>query len=192
MRKSPFSGTITPFLLLLSSFIVLQSQAQSKKGIDWNTDTVSMNSASTRATKFRTDLNNSGKKATRIFILPVDKLKDIMDACYARGVTDVKVMVVSIRKEDTAHYAKRNPNLTAAERSDLIGRQAIVIRVPRQAFGESGSGIAVPKSNPLMMSLLTAGMIQLDKHAFAELAPFAGDYYFEFGSICPPPNSCDN
>ncbi len=191
MRQPPLAGILTPFLLVFSVFICLESRAQSSKGINWNTDTVAQSSATTRATRFRSDLNNAGKKATRIFTLQVDKLKEIMDACYSHNVTEVKIIVVTIRADDTAHYSRRNPGLTATERKDLIGRQAIILKVPRHAFAVSGSGINIPNKNPLMISLITAGLIQMDK-PIAGLPVAEADIYFEFGSICPPPGSCDN
>jgi hypothetical protein len=192
MRQPSMYGLMLPFLVLFISLVSPESQAQSKRSIDWNTDTIAASAASSSATKFRSDLNNAGKKATKIISLPVDKLKEIMDACAANGVTDIKVLIVTLRVEDTAQYSKHNPGMTASEKKDIIGRQTIVIRVPRKAFGsgESGSRIIIPGKSSLMLSLLTAGMLVIDKPS--EVPYGADDIFFEFGSICPPPTSCDN
>lgn len=159
--------------------------------IDWSTDTVSAAAASASATKFRSDLNNSGKKATKVVTLPVDKLKDILDACSANGITDIKLLIVSIRSEDTAQYSKHNPGMTPAEKKDLIGRQTVIIRVPRKAFGPSGSRINILGNNPLMVSLLAVGMVTMDK-PMGGIPYGEGDVFFGLGTICPPPTSCDN
>lgn len=196
MRQPSLTGIISPFLLLFFicfSFLQSHGQTNLKGGIDWNTDTLSSNAASSSATRFRTDLNNAGRKATKIITLQVDKLKEIMDACYSNGVTDIKVLIIMLRVEDTARYSKRNPGMTAAEKRDIIGRQTIVLKVPRRAFGssQSGSGININRNNPLMLSLLAAGMFVLDKPV-ENITMAEGDIYFELGLICPPPTSCDN
>lgn len=190
--KQPLLPGLRPlFLLFVAFFFLLNSQAQTKPGfLDWGTDTVSAGAAASSATKFRSDLNNAGKKATKIVTLPVDKLKEILDACSANGVTDIKAMIVTIRADDTAQYSKRNPGMTAAEKKDIIGRQTIILRVPRKAFGPSGSRINVPGNNPLMLSLLAAGMVVMDNPT--GVASADEEVYFGLGIICPPPTSCDN
>src|SRR4029079_867284 len=101
--------------------------------------------------------------ATTQVNLPVDKLKDIMDACAANGIDMGKVMIVSIRQEDITHYSYNNPGLSDANKADLIGRQILVFRVPRRAFaGAAGSKINISKSNPLMLSLAGSGLIWLE------------------------------
>ncbi len=196
MKQPSLPGLRLPVLLLPALLFFSNSYSQpglkATNRIDWSKDTISANAATSASTKLRNELNNAGKKATKIISLPVDKLKEIMDACAANGVADVKVLIVSIGAEDAEHYGKRNPEFSAADKKDIIGRQTVIIRVPRAAFAEaSGSGKITPLNNKLMVSLLTAGLVMLDK-PFAELPQRGDDIYFSIGNICPPPTSCDN
>lgn len=191
MKQPSFPGLKASLPLFFLLYFLPESGAQIKPGIDWGSDTVAAAAASSSATKFRSDLNNAGKKATKIISLPVDKLKEILDACTANGVTDVKVLITTIRPDDVEQYSKRNPGLTAAEKKDIVGRQTVILRVPRKAFvSNSGSGFKTSPANPLMISLLAAGMVVLDKAA--DTAGAEDDIYFGIGTICPPPTSCDN
>jgi hypothetical protein len=68
----------------------------------------------------------------------------------------------------------------------------LVFRVPRMAFAEGAAGAKInfSKNNPLMISLLGAGLIIMDSSF--DNTPFGvGDVYFSLGNICPPPMSCD-
>ena len=194
MKLPLFSGLkyLSPLFIAIFSFFISQAQPPNSKSrnIDWDKDTISADATISSAIKYRTDLNNAGKKASKIVILPVDKLKDIMDACYANGVTEVKAVFVTIRSEDVENYSSRHSGMSAAEKRDVIGRQTLVLRVPRKAFLESGSKITIPNNNPLMLSLLAAGLVVMEV-PMKDLAGSGDDIYFEFGAICPPPNSCD-
>ncbi len=65
----------------------------------------------------------------------------------------------------------------------------LVFKVPRKAFaGALGAKINI-NNNPLMLSLLGAGLVLLD--AQTPGLPAGEDLYFSFGGICPPPASCD-
>ncbi len=177
---------------LLAILCGLSCVAQKTTRIDWSKDTISSTSANNAQRNFANALNGTGKKASSVISLPVDKMKDIMDACSANGIATVKVMVVSIRQEDVAHYEKNNPGISATDKTELVGRQTLVIRVPRRAFAAAaGSGMNIPKNNPIITSLLASGFFPFAAE-LAGMAPGSGDdYFFSFGQICPPPNSCD-
>ena len=182
---------IPSFLLLSAILFAISGYSQKASHIDWSKDTISSTTANNAHRNFANSLNGTGKKATTQVNLPVDKLKDILDACAANGIDIVKVMIVSIRQEDIAHYSYNNPGLSDANKADLIGRQILVFRVPRRAFaGAAGSKINISKSNPLMLSLAGSGLIWLE-YRLAGLPAGGEDLYFTFGGICPPPNICD-
>lgn len=177
-----------PFFVMFS----LSLSAQKTNKIDWSRDTVSKADAIGAKNTFLNTVRASGQKnATERINLPVDKLKEIVDACAAYNVTDLVVMIVTLRQSDVEHYKKNNPGTIATD-SDIKGSQMLVFRVPRQAFaGAAGAKTNLSGNNPLMISLLSAGLVRLE--AAYNDTPFAsGDYYFSFGSICPPPNSCDS
>ncbi|HSU27213.1 MAG TPA: hypothetical protein VLJ68_02450 [Chitinophagaceae bacterium] len=192
MKRSLRGKTLPLFLSLSALICSLCCDAQKTYRIDWSKDTISSTNANNAQRNFANALNGTGKKASSVINLPVDKMKDIMDACSANGIATVKVMVVSIRQEDVEHYEKNNPGISATDKTDLVGRQTLVIRVPRRAFaGAAGSGIKVPKNNPILTSLLASGFFPFAAELAGMPAGGGDDIFFSFGQICPPPNSCD-
>jgi hypothetical protein len=131
-------------------------------------------------------LRSHGNKGTERINLPVDKLKEIMDACAANNITEVSVMIITVGQNDVNHFRSHNPGATDDQ---IKGSQMLVFKVPRSAFaGKMGAKINV-SNNPLMLSLLGAGLVLLDSQTTG--LPVTGDLYFSFGGICPPPTSCD-
>ena len=189
MRQPLFAG-FKPVLALMSTFLCISlTQAQYKK-IDWANDTISKADALGMKSTFVNTVRGSGQLATERINLPVDKMKEIFDACAAHNITDVSVMIVTIRQSDIARLRKTNPEISATG-GQIKGRQLLVFRVPREAFaGQAGSKINLGSSNPLMLSLLGAGLSRLDMSMFRNAAA-SGDIYFSIGTICPPPASCD-
>lgn len=188
MRQSPWlrPNTLIVFIIALLGFSVGQAQTMSK--IDLNNDTLSKTNAIAARNTFANSLRGNGKKATDRIKLPVDKLKEIMDACAAKGIQEVSVMVITIRQEDLTQARKHNPGLSD---QDLKGSQMLVFRVPRRAFsGPAGAKINIPKKSPLMMTLLGAGLVLMESK-YSDLPFGSDDLFFGFGSICPPPTSCD-
>ncbi|MEO7924768.1 MAG: hypothetical protein ABIR30_13885 [Chitinophagaceae bacterium] len=189
MRQPLFAG-YKPALAMLSTFLIISiSQAQYKK-IDWANDTISKADAVGMKNTYVNTVRGSGQLATEKIILPVDKMKEIFDACAAHNITDVSVMIVSIRQNDIVRLRKTNPEITSTG-GQMKGRQLLVFKVPREAFaGQTSSKINLTSSNPLMLSLLGAGLSLVDMSLF-KAAAAAGDIYFSIGTICPPPASCD-
>lgn len=164
------------------------SHAQMDSKINMSNDTISRTNAIGARNTFANSLRGNGKKASDRIKLPVDKLKEIMDACTAKNITEVSVMVITIRQEDLVQARKQNPGVAD---NDLRGSQMLVFRVPRRAFSSlSGAKVNVPKNNSLMISLLGAGLILLDS-PYTDLPFGTEDVFFALGSICPPPTSCD-
>jgi hypothetical protein len=190
MQTKPPLGIRVPMLVfvLLFSMTMINAQ-QSPPGIDWRKDTVAADAAKKAQAKFRSDLNTSGRKATTKITMEVAKLKEVMDALTAKGITNVTFMIVTIRREDTAQYAKRNPGMTNAARNDLIGRQQLIIRVPRSAFTIEMGFRNSSATSTLMASLLLMGLSPLENN-YAGLPDTDEDVYLGFGTICPPPASC--
>ncbi len=191
MRPLPFySSRIAPLMIIaVFSLNTGYSQINQSSRLDFKNDTISSANVSLAASKYKSDLTTAGKKATNSIRIEVDKLKEILDACAAKGIANVSFMIVSIRKEDTAQYGRRNPGLSATDRNDLVGRQQLIIRVPRSAFAAS-LGKAGGMQGSLMMSLLLMGLVPLD-NPLADLPPSSDDLFFSLGSICPPPSICD-
>lgn len=185
MKLHPQMGLRLLITFLLISFITFSTSAQSSNKIDWSKDTISMADANANRNAYKNGVNG---RATEKISLPVDKLKEILDACAANGITNVDVLIGKVRPSDIAHHKNFNKN---ASDNDLLGIQILIFRVPRSAFGGNAAAqIKVAKSNPLMLSLLAVGLELIDEQK-AGLPAETGDYYFSFGAICPPPLSCD-
>ena len=187
-RLSFFKAVVT--LVFIFSFAVTQTASgQSGKNIDWQNDTISKTKAMNAQFKFRNEWSGAGKKTTSAVTIPVNKLKEIMDACTAKGISEVQFLIVTIRTEEIDQYVKYKPGITAAEKADMIGRQILVAKVPRSAFFSGGTGFnkSIPGNNHLMLSLLSAGLLQFEMHESATTESL----YFTFPDICPPPSHCD-
>jgi hypothetical protein len=188
MRQLTIAGFKPAFTVfaILSCFIL---QAQSSK-IDWSRDTVSKADAIGGKDTYVNTIRGSGQLATEKITLPVDKMKEILDACAAKGVTEITVLFVAIRQSDIARFRKNNPEIGGTN-SQLKGRQLIVFRIPRHVFSyQAGSKAGIPQDNPLLLSLLSVGLMQLDQ-SYIDAPAEGDDIYFSIGTICPPPASCD-
>jgi hypothetical protein len=177
--------SVFPLLILL----LLTLAANSQSSIDWKKDTISKDAANGRRSSYLNALRGSGQKATERVNLPVDKLKDILDACASNGITEISVLLVSMRPADVARYKANHPESGATD-EQLKGTQLVVFRIPRKAFyGKMGAGIN-SSSSPLLLSLASSGL-HLIKNKYTELSYGTDDLFFDLGTICPPPSSCD-
>ena len=188
MRYSSFTS-FKSFVVLLV-FLCMGATVQAQGGIDWKTDTISSNAAKGGKDSYLNTIRGSGQKATERINLPVNKLKAVLDACAAKGITEISASIIMIRPEDVARYRKNHPETTASD-AQIRGSQLIVFRVPRRAF-EGAMGAKTKLSNhPLMTSLTAIGLIQIHLK-YTDLGfGSADDVYLEFGTICPPPTVCD-
>ncbi len=181
--RKGFQAFIFPLAALLISVT-----AYSQGAIDWSKDTISRADANAGKLNYLNNIRGGGNpNATEQINLPVDKLKAVMDACAANNINSVSVFFIKIRQQDVAHYRTHNPG---ASDNDIKGSQMLVIKVPRSAFGgAAGAKAKIPAGNPLLLSLATVGIVQLD-YPIGGLPFGTGDVYLTIGGICPPPASC--
>ncbi len=188
MKLSPQTSPLFLFTFFLSFCFAFDLNAQKFDKIDLSKDTISRTNAIGARNTFANSLRSGGNKATDRIKLPVDKLKEIMDACDANNITEVSVMIITIRQNDLVQARKHNLGATDDQ---LKGSQMLVFRVPRRAFtGATGAKINVSNNNGLMFSLLGAGLVLLES-PYTDLPFGSDDFFFSLGSICPPPTSCD-
>jgi hypothetical protein len=177
---------LAAFLFVFALFTISVTQGQGMKKLDFSKDTLKEADVIGARNTYLNNLRGNGKKATERINLPVDKLKEIIDACAANNITDISVMIITIGQANITHFKSHNPGATDDQ---LKGSQMLVFKVPRSAFaGALGAKINL-SSNPLMLSLLGAGLVLVDPAVTG--LPFGGDLYFSVGGICPPPASCD-
>lgn len=162
--------------------------AQPVTAIQWDRDTVSAATARNGQQRFLDELRGAGKRTTTYVSMSTAKLKDIMDHCATAGIDSVQFMITMIRAQDTAHYIRNNPRLTTAQKRELIGRQMLILRVPRTAFNEESFGW-LQRGSRVLMGLLAHGLILLNP-VYWGLPADSDYYYFSTGTICPPPSSC--
>lgn len=180
----PIRSIIPIIILLLVGF-----GADAQK-IDWSKDTVSRTDARGGRDSYLNSLRGSGQKATERVDISVGKLKEILDACASKGIAEISVLIVVIRPNDVARYRRNHPQSTATD-AEIRGSQLVVFRVPRRAFaGAMGAGVNI-SNHPMMLSLASVGLVAINSK-YAGLG-FVGtdDLFFDFGTICPPPSSCD-
>lgn len=186
--KQPSITCFTRFSCLL--FFLFFSFAGFSQGykLDWKKDTISRADANAARLNYLNNIKGGGNpNPTEQITLPVDKMKEIMDACASHNITNVAVFIIKIRQADVAHFKLHNPD---ASDSDLKGSQMIVLKVPRMVFGgPAGAKTKLPSNNPLLVSLAAAGLVLID-YPISGLMPGTGDVLFSFGTICPPPASC--
>ena len=181
------------FLLAILSCILFNvcTFAQSTSKIDWSKDTISKADAKGASLTYLNKIKGSGQpNATEKVNIPIDKLKEVVDACAKYGISEVAFIFISIRQQDVARFKRNNPNSTASD-EQINGSQMLVIKVPKAVFSkQAGAKNNIQGASNLSISMLSSGFV-LQKQEYTDL-PFAADsYYFSFGSICPPPASCD-
>lgn len=176
-------------LIMLAFQIFSFAQDQTISKIDLSKDTISRTDVIGAKNTYLNSLRGFGQKATEQINLPVDKLSAIVDVCNKNNITEVEVIIITLRQTDIARYRRLNPTSTATD-AEIKGSQMLVFKIPREALaGAAASKVNFSNSNPLLLSLLSAGMVLIDK-PFSGLTPATGSLYLSFGTICPPPASC--
>ncbi len=190
MRKLTFYRIKAVILFLFILATTSYGQEQSSRKIDWSKDTISSADVKGAKDTYLNIIRGGGQKnATEQITLPVDKLKEVMDACAANNVTEVVVYIISLRQNDLARYRRMNPEFTGPD-DQLKGSQTLVFKVPRSAFADVLTSKAKSSGNPLMMSLMAAGLLIMDS-PYTDLPPADKSVYLTLGKICPPPASCN-
>ena len=187
MKKAALISSIL-MLFTFSSIFDTPACAQITGKLDFSKDTIPQKEAKAANDSYQNTITGSGQRASKQVMLPVEKLKAIVDACAANNINNITVLFATIRDKDIAHYRKHNPEVTSTN-SQIIGRQILIFKIPRRAFA-STSGSSQMGNSPLMTSLLLMGLYQINTAAYD--LPFAEDnIYLTFGTICPPPAACD-
>lgn len=168
--------------------VLFSATTFAQNNIDWNKDTIPMNEALGARSTYVNTIRGSGQKATERVTLPVAKLKSIIDACASKGISEIAVYFVVLRQQDIARYRRAHPTSTATD-EQLRGSQLLVFKVPRSVFQGAKSSKINLSNNPLVISMLSLGLVLLDQ-PFDKLDG-TDDLYFSFGEVCPPPTSCD-
>jgi hypothetical protein len=172
-------------LILIAASLDLPAQ-----GLSLGRDTISVGAARGIYGSFRSNQANQGLKATQVVKFNITQLQALMERCRNAGYGEIQFVIATLRVQDIAHYLGHHPGLDDGSQKELIGRQILLVRVPRAAFGLAQQRKpAKLNDNRLMISLSAIGLTWLDKPYNLSVET---DYlYFEIGNICPPPGTCD-
>lgn len=187
MRSYKLRGFLPLMVFTTTLFILSVSIARAQGTIDWGRDTVSKTEVMDARNAYTSTVKRAGLKGTQKVSMPVDKLKTVIDALSARGITDIDILITTIRPQDIPRY--RHSHNTTATDEQLKWSQILVLRIPRAAFpGYKGAGIKM-SNNATLISLLSMGLVLIDQ--IGGLPSTDDDLYLDLGTICPPPTVCD-
>lgn len=159
---------LTVFLASSMAF----AQPEKRNNLRIYRDSVKMTSAVQRTKDFKETFEGKGRnrKSSESVRFKVERLREILDSLASHDVKVIEFKFAIIRAEDVAGYVASHPEqaLNEAEQKELIGRPTILIKVPKSIFSPKGS-----QNNSLIFE------------SFEEESVF-----LDFGSICPPPESC--
>lgn len=157
---------------------------------DLLSDSVAPHIAIAAHNKYKADMKAANIKSTDLITVDVNKLNAIVKACNDHNIDKVQFIIAALRPQLITQYIRLNPGLSKAARVSLSERHTVLVRIPRKAFLNGQSSSFSNQDNSLMISLLSLGLIEVEKAVDAPV--IAGDYiYLQVGSICPPPAICN-
>ena len=115
MRKFPLLRTSYFILMMLAFQVFSFAQDQTTSKIDLGKDTISRTDVIGAKNTYLNSLKAFGQKATEQINLPVDKLSAIVDACKMNNISDLAVIIITLRQSDIARYRRMNPTSTATD-----------------------------------------------------------------------------
>ena len=137
--------------------------------------------------KYTTDLRRT---QSTVVNFEVSKLYPILKSCFEKNVNKVQFIFATIRDQDTTRYFSKHPNVMKDYRRSIIGKPTLILRVPKSAFGMALNDD--PLKNRVMRQMVGAGFILLDAPYGSDPKAISGDFYFDLGTVCPPPDNCDD
>ena len=137
--------------------------------------------------KYTTDLRRT---QSTVVNFEVSKLYSILQSCINKNVNKVQFIFATIREQDTTRYFSKHPSVIKDYRRSIIGKPTLILRVPKSAFGLALN--EDPLKNKVMRQMVGAGFILLDAPYGSDPKAISGDFYFDLGTVCPPPDNCDD
>ena len=129
------------------------------------------------------------KSEKNIVLINTAVVNSLMQKCIELGIENAQLVFTRIRSIDVDEYVTNHPEAKGYEK-DMIGKLTVLIKIEGDNIDENtfiSNGGADP--NGVIKSMSKAGFLQVKKPYGMPLLLKA--LYFEVGSICPPPSSCN-
>lgn len=133
----------------------------------------------------------SRRSEKNVVLVNAQTIGALMTKCMELGIQDVKLVFTRIRSVDMADYITNHPEAAGYEK-ELLGKMTVLIKVEGDNISETDfvNDQTDTPANSLIEKMNAAGLKRVMKPYGG--TPYASKtLYFEVGSICPPPNSCN-
>ena len=113
----------------------------------------------------------------------------LMQKCIELGIENAQLVFTRIRSIDIDEYVINHPEAKGYEK-DIVGKLTVLIKIEGDNIDEN-TFVSHSETDPngIVKNMNKAGFLQIKKPYGMPLLLTA--LYFEVGSICPPPNSCN-
>ncbi len=130
----------------------------------------------------------SRKSEKNVVMVNTSTMNELMTKCIQLGIGNVKLVFTRIKQNDVNEYVTNHPEAAGYE-NDIIGKLTVLVKIEGDNISEANF-VSDPNNNSLIERMSSVGFVKVNKpYGNIPTAPRA--VYFEIGSICPPPNSCD-
>ncbi|MBC7886317.1 MAG: hypothetical protein H7Z13_00400 [Ferruginibacter sp.] len=118
-------------------------------------------------------------------------INDLMVKCIELGIENVQLVFTRIKAADVNDYTANHPEAVGQEK-ELIGKLTVLVKVEGNNISENNfvTDQTDDPNKSLINTMNSAGLVKLNK-PYGNVPSSMNVLYFEVGSICPPPNSCN-
>ena len=133
----------------------------------------------------------SRKSEKNVVVVNTRTMNELMTKCIELGIEDAKLVFTRIRAVDMADYVSNHPEAAGYEK-DILGRMTVLIKVEGDNIAETDfvTDADANPTNSIIQKMNSAGLVRVKK-PYGNIPYTSKVLYFEVGSICPPPNSCN-
>ncbi len=134
---------------------------------------------------------NSRRSEKNVVVVNTNVINELMGKCIEMGIGEVKLVFARIRAADIPDYIENHPEAAGYEK-ELIGKMTVLIKVEGDNINEENfvSDAPANRSSLVTAKMSAAGFVKVNR-PYGNLPVALKVLYFEVGSICPPPNSCN-
>lgn len=161
-------------LIVLTSLVYTQSDAQLRRK-----QIIAENKALSR------------KSEKNVVLIDTRTLNNLMTKCMALGIENVQLVFTRIRPNDMDEYISNHPEASGFEK-DIIGKLTVLVKVEGDNISEGDFVTDSPNNQKISLinTMNSVGFVKVNK-PYGNIPSAMRALYFEVGSICPPPNSCN-
>ena len=133
----------------------------------------------------------SRRSEKNVVLVNTRTMNELMTKCIQLGIEDAKLVFTRIRAVDMADYVSNHPEAAGYEK-DLLGKLTVLIKVEGENIAATDfvTDAGDNPTNSMVQKMSSAGLVRVKK-PYGDIPYTSRVLYFEVGSICPPPNSCN-